>query len=115
MHFSLKSALFALFPLWAPKSHANPSTKQRDSAGSPNFANFLLKIALLEHLGHIGSHGCLAGWLRAEAMAEARAEAEEARAEARAETRARAEARARVTMGGLTHVHTHSPTLTLCG
>ena len=42
-------------------------------------------------------------------------EAEEARAEARAETRARAEARARVTMGGLTHVHTHPPTLRLCG
>ena len=86
MHFSLKSALFALFPLRAPKSHANPSTKQRDSEGSPNFANFLLKSALLEHLGHIGSHGCLAGWLRAEA----RAEAEEARA---GEARARDEAR----------------------
>ena len=67
----------------------------------------MLKSALLEHLGHIVSHGCLAGWLRAEARAEAE--------EARAETRARAEARARVTMGSLTHTHTHSPTLTLCG
>ena len=24
-----KNELFPLFPLWAPKSHANPSTKQR--------------------------------------------------------------------------------------
>ena len=104
MYFSLKSALFALFPLWAPKSHANPSTKQRVGEVVIKTTNFLLKCALLEHLGHIGSHGCLSGWLRAEA----RAEAEEARAEARArdeararaETRARAEARARDGGGG---------------
>ena len=56
-------------------------------------ANFQQKSAFLEHLGHIGSHGCLAGWLRAEARAEARAMAE---ARARAEARAGAEARARV-------------------
>ena len=35
MHFSLKVTLFALFPLWAPKSHANPSTKQRKRRGHP--------------------------------------------------------------------------------
>ena len=97
MHLFGKSALFALFPLWAPKSHANPSTKQRAGGVVIKTANFLLQSALWEHLGHTGSQlgPGLAGWLRRGLRQGARAEAR-----ARAEAKAMAEARARAEAEG---------------
>ena len=56
--FLEKSALFAHFPLWAPKSHANSSTKQRAGVVILKTVNFLLQSALWEPLGHLGP-----GWL----------------------------------------------------
>ena len=61
MHFLLKSALFALFELWASKSHANSSTKQRKTDGQARLANFsdFFRVGLSWSPIHGLQHGLL--------------------------------------------------------